>query len=421
MVALFKTLELDRLEAEDAAKMPDSLTLTNEEMAKIRHNQPTLKPVPTIDIGNNWDSYRENLHLYLEKYELDMTTDPLEQLLSPQSFQAMEKKFYDDFGNQRWNKWDYTIVGLAALVGFLVDVLIVKLPAGAADKYVPLGQKSTVGKWVNRLVETSMSPENNQIIKKLESWAKTPYDAVQVSSFERIIHEDGKIKMNANLHRLKTPGHDPILQLVFGVLDCMYGTISVFDQTGKLAVLDNPNYAGTNLFTAVTKTLAHFLTDVGTTRGVVPPFFSLSQAIVADTPFDFNDRGTIRKMKFNELSERMYTHGGYNFNHFLVMALTPLSVEAIIRSYRWLTKPSTTIDFKRDYKLQSMLTMAHSLTMSTNVMKMWLSGWNPLAFNYAQLLMLVKTFFSYVKSQSEYNKIIENTLLHNWQKIYKSL
>lgn len=269
------------------------------------------------------------------------------------------------------------------------------------------------------MFDTYLNPENSRITARLEKWAKMPYDAVNLSGFERIIKEEDLLKMTANLHRLKTPGHDPMLQFIFGVLDNIHGTISVFDQSGKLAVLNNPNFAGASLFTSIIKVLAHFLSDVGTPRGVVPPFFSLTQAITANTPFTINDRGVMRKMKFNELTERMYAFGGYNFNHFLAMALTPLVVELIIRAYHWLTKPTTELASREKYKLQSMLALGHSITMSTNVIKLWLSGWNPLAFNYAQLLMLVKTFYSTFRANAKYHKEVEETLLKNWEAIYR--
>ncbi|MBW8350050.1 hypothetical protein K0H71_11385 [Bacillus sp. IITD106] len=417
MNQLFASLGINRMNLElEGVETSDSIQLPSDEMTNIKLQ--TFEPLPIVD-GANWDDYEKNIDSYMDKYALDLNIDPIKQLLSAQKIKEIENKFHQEFGDTRWTKWDYTIVGLAALVSFLVDLLVVKMPAGAADKYVPQSQKSAAGKWVNKMMDSYLNPENNAAIRKLESWAKTPYDAVNVKSFDRIISEEGPIKMNANLHRLKTPGHDPVLQLIFGVLDCMNGTISVFDQSGKLAVLDNPNFGGTNLFLSITKTLAHFITDIGTPKGVVPPFFSLTQAITLETPFEIKDRGTMRKMKLNELAERMYSVGGYNFNHFLVMSLTPLSVEMIIRSYRWMTKPETNVDFKRDYKLNSMLTLAHSLTMSTNIMKMWLNGWNPLAFNYAELLMLIKSFYSFARAKSERDKKIESTLLHNWEEIYR--
>ncbi|MFB4167271.1 hypothetical protein [Virgibacillus sp. JSM 102003] len=140
-----------------------------------------------------------------------------------------------------------------------------------------------------------------------------------------------------------------------------------------------------NIFMAVIKTLSHFIIDIGTKRSIVPPFFSLTQVITFDTPIDINDRGTVRKMKLNEVAERMYSVGGYNFNHFLAMSLAPLCVEVIIRAYHWMTNRTITNQFKHDYKLASMLALGHSITMSGNVMKMWLNGWSPLAFNYSQM------------------------------------
>ncbi|MBM4763227.1 hypothetical protein [Bacillus sp. B15-48] len=420
MGELFSMLGLKREEVDLTNETESSLIqLSNAELIEIKQRVPKIERVPILT-GENWETYQQNIDCYIEKYDLDLTTDPIKQMLTTRQLKEIEDQFHQEFGNLKWNKWDYSVVGLGALVGFLVYLFVVKFPAEGAKKYIPAGQESEVGKWVNKAM-SSLDPKNNEKMKVLEQWATTPYDAVKINHFSRIIEEADKLKMNGNLHRLKTPGHDPILQLIFGVLDCMSGTISVFDQSGKLAVLNNPNYHGTNIFMAVIKTLSHFITDIGTKRSVAPPFFTLTQAITFDTHIDINDRGTVRKMKLNEVAERMYSVGGYNFNHFLVMSLAPLCVEVIIRAYHWLTKPTTTPSLKRDYKLSSMLTLGHSLTMSGNVMKMWLNGWNPLAFNYSQMLMLVKSFYSLYKGKSERDRVIQNTLSKNWQAIHLSL
>ncbi|MGO4889916.1 hypothetical protein ACJ2A9_19405 [Anaerobacillus sp. MEB173] len=422
---LYSTLGMNRDEQDlEEVSVSNKMELAETELQEVDYKLPKFQPVPIIgglSSNDDWQAYGKEIDMYMEKYQLDLSTDPIKQMLTVQQIKGVEGKFHQQFGDVRWNKWDYTVVGIAALVGFLVDYLVVKLPAGVSEKYVPPGSESPVGKWLNKLTSTYLDPENNSKLKDLEKWAKTPYDAVKVKEFERIIPETAKIKINPNLHRLKTVGHDPVLQLVFGVLDCMRGTMTVFDQNGNLAVLNNPGFGKSNLFVAIIKTLAHFVTDVGTKRGVVPPFFSITQAITVDTPFDINDRGVTRKMKLNELAERMYTHGGYNFNHFLTMSLVPLTVEMIIRGYHWITNPSTEMDLKRDYKLSSMLTMGHSLTMSGNVIKLWLSAWNPLAFNYSQMLMLTKSFYSLYMAKLERDHKIECTLLINWEEIHNRL
>ncbi|RSK28774.1 hypothetical protein EJF36_18890 [Bacillus sp. HMF5848] len=418
---LFSMLGLER-ETEEIQNAPVSkrILLSDTELQDIQYKLPKFNRIPTLEV-RDWESYSRDVNKYIQTYELDLSVDPIKQMLTSQQIKEIEAKYYREFGDLRWNKWDYTVVGLAALVGFLVDLLLVKLPAGGASKYVSASQQSPVGKWINKMTDSYLNPDNNAMIKRLEIWAKTPYDAVRINDFQRIIPESDKIKINANLHRLKTPGHDPILQLVFGVLDCFNGTMTVFDQKGNLAVLDNPNFQGMNLFMSIVKTLSHFITDIGTKKGVAPPFFSLTQAITLDTPFEINDKGTIRKMRLNELGERMFTHGGYNFNHFLTMSLTPLSVELIVRAYHWLSKPDSIVEYKRDYKLSSMLTLAHSLTMSGNVIKMWMNGWNPLAFNYSEMLMLVKSFYSLYQAGAEREKVIDETLMDNWKQIYQTI
>ena len=416
MDGLLKTLGLDSKKV-DMDKV-SSIKLSKQERRHIERSLPNFDTVPTIKVGS-WTEYQKNIDHYIEKYDLNLSLDPIQQMLSPDQIRKVEKDFEKKFGNIKWDKWDYAIVALAALLGFLIDLLLVKMPAGAADKYVPTNQKSPVGKFLNKASDRLFNPDNNQLIGKLEDWAKTPYDAVNVKNFEQVAGEAGRLKMNGKLHRLKNPGHDPsLLGLIFGVIDSLNGNITIFNQKGNLSVLSNPQYAGMNIFMAIIKTLAHFITDIGTSQGLVPPFFSLTQAITTDTPFEINDRGTVRKMRLNEVGERMYAVGGYNFNHFLGMSLTPLSIEIIIRAYNWLRYPSTELNVGKSYKQASMLTLAHTLTMSGNIIKMWINGWNPLAFNWAEMLMLFKSFYSLYKANQKRNKAIEEDLFNSWQDIY---
>src|SRR5699024_7472333 len=92
--------------------------LTDEEKSHIKKKRKIIiEPIPLIQVTDDWEIYGKNVEHYIEKYQLDTSSDPLMQLLSAEQFKTIEHKYVDNFGDVRWNKWDYTIVGLASLVG----------------------------------------------------------------------------------------------------------------------------------------------------------------------------------------------------------------------------------------------------------------------------------------------------------------
>lgn len=74
-------------------------------------------------------------------------------------------------------------------------------------------------------------------------------------------------------------------------------------------------------------------------------------------------------------------------------------------------------DIRHKQKKSSMLTLAHGITMSGNIVKIGLDGWNPTAFNHAEFMMLVKSMITLYKSDKKYEQWIDNKLLENWKAI----
>ncbi len=80
--------------------------------------------------------------------------------------------------------------------------------------------------------------------------------------------------LRPKVHRLMSPGHDPVLGFIFGVTDIMKGTGTYIDKNGdwvRLATSMSPE----GLTTAFLKVFLHLLSDMGTSAGIQPPFFTL--------------------------------------------------------------------------------------------------------------------------------------------------
>lgn len=105
------------------------------------------------------------------------------------------------------------------------------------------------------------------------------------------------------------------------------------------------------------------------------------------------------------------------------MSLVPLLIELIVRIWFKFSHFDTLYDapdsarLGADAKLSAMLLMAHTLAAGGNVLKMWLMGWNPLAFNHAELLALVRTFFAFWKAGAKRDAAIEERLVEGWGRL----
>ncbi len=171
-----------------------------------------------------------------------------------------------------------------------------------------------------------------------------------------------------------------------------------------------------NIFEAIIKTLAHFISDIGTKSSLPAPLFNITQAITKEVPVNINGKNGTEKLPLNKVAAKMYRNG-YNFNHFLTMSIVPGVIEIIIRAYNWLLNP-TMSNVGNKLKTSTMLTVAHGLSSAGNILKVYLSGWNPMAFNWAQFLFLGKSIFSMKKYRDKRNNYIQNELYKNINQIY---
>lgn len=64
-------------------------------------------------------------------------------------------------------------------------------------------------------------------------------------------------------HRLRTPGHDPILRLFYGTLDIVRGKMHVVVNTGEVFCLKNNHGRVNNPIEAFAIEFLHLLSDVG--------------------------------------------------------------------------------------------------------------------------------------------------------------
>ncbi len=82
------------------------------------------------DVGQDWDAYLRNMERYIADHGIEVTRDPLVQLMPPHRAAEVRRRFDTEFGPAPWDRWDYGAVALAVLVGAVTDYLLVATPGG---------------------------------------------------------------------------------------------------------------------------------------------------------------------------------------------------------------------------------------------------------------------------------------------------
>jgi hypothetical protein len=340
---------------------------------------------------------------YLRNAGVDLGQDPLLQVLSTQEASSVTDSYKRTYGDTSWDRSDYLVIMLAGFVATLLDIFLVRIPADT--RFLgELQQGSPLTKWLKKNSE----PVHEHFLSRFEDAAKVPYD----DSVGKLV--DG---LSPKVHRLMSPGHDPVLGFIFGTMDIIKSTGTFIDKHGELKTigkLANPE----GLTIAFLKVFLHLLSDVCTSAGVPPPFLTLLQLVKAKSPFVLGPSG--EKVSWTNVARYMYTHG-YDLRHFATMGLVPATVEMTIRGW-WLLQ-----GFERSRedaepakaKLASMLMLGHTIATSGSLLKTGIVfGMNPLALNWAQMLAMFPVTVSWVRESVKRDRSIRRALDAQWSDVY---
>lgn len=155
----------------------------------------------------------------------------------------------------------------------------------------------------------------SEMLNWLSEKCKVPYDL----SVKKDI-------VNPNNHRLRNPGHDPILGLLFAVVDIIMGTVTVIGNDGQINVIIRDNeYPESEKLLSIIYYFGHLLSDVCTARGLPIPGFFITQ-FFTNGQYGPNDDSLAR------IAEDMYKDG-YDFRHLISMATPVMVKDLIIKIY----------------------------------------------------------------------------------------
>ena len=326
---------------------------------------------------------------------------------------------------------DWAICVVAGLVAAAVDILLVGIPQKTRDGV----QAGSLSNWIRGKLDEAIPPEK---IKELENAAKVPYDpSMNFNYYGNQITDVYVDGLTPYFHRLVSLGHDPLLGLIFGVLDTLTGTMTTIDRKGKIVrqLMPPPynNRTESDIISAVQKVIRHMKSDVNTSMGLPVPMMALFNL------FQFGSIGE-QEQSIAEIVQGMY-YNGYDFVHFCSMTIPVLIIEFGVRiSYAvkrvkegYSIKDSIPVSVNREKrpKLGTMLFAAHSIAAAVNAGKVVVASKtgteNPfLAINYPQWLALIKYSIQQLK-WTLYNKpdmrhkYVMGIIGDEWLALYESI
>lgn len=290
-----------------------------------------------------------------------------------------------EFNNlHRLDKYDVGIAALAAIVGAIVDIALVGIPAKGPDGL----EAGPLSDFIRKKFDEAFSPEEMEKLANSKK-SKVPFDAQDNRNTTEYVEG-----LSAYYHRLLSLGHDPLLGFIFGVYDIMHGTMTTIDMSGKIVCQVMENYADrkeSDIVSAIAKQIIHFKSDITTSMGLPAPLMGLFNLL------QFGNIGE-EELTVAEIVQGMY-YEGFDFIHFCSQSMSVIVIELIVRLGYAIkrikegnkVKDSIPISLNRSKhpKLATMLFMGHTGATAVNAGKVYFTK-NPMAINYPQWMAFAK-------------------------------
>lgn len=348
-----------------------SVELTSEEKANVRQSTKTWAPIATIELNENWNQFETNMLNYASNEGIQLNTDPLSDLLSPEETSKIQRTIQDDFGYKKANcdKYDYTLAVISGTISGFIDIFFVGggidgKQHGQTDERGSLSKLSDEG--FNQIVlkyarfdyqirkKTGQHgkdfrktvPENlTSAVQYLEMQYKVPYDAQYAKRLNGRLPKD--FKMSASNHHLFSLAHYPdLVGLIFSILN-QFNDTGTFISNGHLitSTMKNDNFElqGHNviskIFCGFTNWIGHLMSDAIGSSGAVQkgnrgsglpiPGTEIFQMLNFRLPKTDN-------LTFAKISTRVFEQG-YDARHAAAAAI-PVTINELLTRLLWALK-----------------------------------------------------------------------------------
>ena len=392
-VLLFQDEKIKAIEFPDSRELNEQISESESILKEFGYNLPdkqiTDEKQKPIMVLPSWEKLckeaEEAIDFNVELEEL-FTKKELEQN------SIVIRQLNDDYNNlHKLDKNDIAICVIAGLIGATVDILMVGIPEKTPEGLSAGTLANHIRKSFNeRFPEEEMAKLANSKVSKV------PYDAQDNRNTTQYVEG-----LSAYYHRLLSIGHDPILGLIFGVVDILSGRMTTIDKTGHIVSQVMENYADRkeqHIFEAISKQLIHLKSDITTSMGLPAPLMAL---------FNLLQFGSIgeEELTVAEIVQGMY-YEGFDFIHFCAQSIPVMIIEIVVRlgyaikriKEGYSIKDSIPISLNREKhpKLATMLFVGHSVSSAVNAGQVYFTK-NPMAINYPQWLAFAKYSFSQMK------------------------
>lgn len=305
---------------------------------------------------------------------------------------------------------------IAGVVASVIDIVFVGTPE--VVKIYRGGENFDGSILTSKLRELGTGDDIlSEMLHWLSEKCKVPYD---------LSVKNGTV--NPNNHRLRNPGHDPMLGLLFSVVDIIMGTATVIGNDGRINVIirDNKYPESEKLLSAIYY-FGHLISDVCTARGLPIPGFFITQ-FFTNGQYGPNDDSLAR------IAEDMYKDG-YDFRHLISMGTPVLVKDLIVKIYiKLFHKESfSMVDTIANKEIQEnkekvfkykLLAISDAVACGGNVLKFFIPPTlgNPTALNLPEWIsLLLNTIVSlkYDFIDKSVDKAISNRSVidNNWRSI----
>lgn len=289
------------------------------------------------------------------------------------------------------DKYDVIISAAAAILGAVVDIVLVGIPQKGPDGL----EAGKLADYVRKKFDEKFTPEEMEKLANSKE-SKVPFDAQDNRHTGTYVEG-----LSAYYHRMLSLGHDPILGFVFGVYDIMHGTMTTIDKSGHIVCQVMGVYSNrkeTDIVSALLKQIIHFKSDITTSMGVPAPLMGV---------FNLCQFGSIgeEEQTVAEIVQGMY-YEGFDFIHFCAQSIPTILIELVTRigySVKRIKegnkiKDSIPISLNREKhpKLATMLFIAHTGATAVNAGKVYFTK-NPMAINYPQWIAFAKYSYKQLK------------------------
>ena len=258
------------------------------------------------------------------------------------------------------DRWDVGMAIAAGVAAAVIDAFAVATPNQSA-------------------VTTTIRKFARQPNHWLETFAKVPFDQSIFDGF------------NPNNHRVLTPGHDPLLGLIWGTRDLLAGTMTrtYADGAGLALVARAGHQPVESVARALVIEVAHLMSDVVTSAGLPLPGWTL----LPTNP------------DLAEAAVKAYTDG-YDTWHLPAMA-TPYAVVRGLSYAYWSMRSANDAEFAATTtggmdspRMRAIELIGFGIATAADAGQL-LAGANPLTTNYVQWLTLARRIAAEAHARSE--------------------